>query len=544
MFAMLRGIFHRTFLLLLLGSGLALAGEAEWREHMEAGEAAQKRGDKFTATTSFDAALREAESFGPHDRRLAITLSWVAANHQAQGRLAEAENHFRRALAIREATDGPDHFEVSRILNSIAVNYARQGRFAEAEPLWTRAIAIAEKTYGPDHLSVATGLNSLGHLKYQQGRYAEAEALHLRALAIREKARGPEHALLVADLGGLAALYFKTGDFAKAESFSTRLLTLREKLLGPDHADVAKSLYELGDVRRAQGRLDVAEALYLRALQILKSKSTIPAQRDAATVQAKLDELRRMGGRSAEPPQSQQPIAKPPAQESYRPSQTELAALVQCEQAVLGEMDKDTKIRSGIYDVVYGRWLIVGKGAEEIIRCLVASHGWIALSAPDGRRGAQAPRFQGRNAEAPQPQQQSAKPSVQEASKRGSAAGLFVARSQDNPSPLWTGLDATVEETHKDGRVSIFKIHEHAGRTPGNAGRFFICTMFSLAKQRGYISYRNANPIDGRHVVIFLEKYDEDIQAIIDNGYREYEFFGHLGAKEVARLEQMCALAR
>ena len=141
-------------------------------------------------------------------------------------------------------------------------------------------------------------------------------------------------------------------------------------------------------------------------------------------------------------------------------------------------------------------------------------------------------------------QQQPAKPSVQEASKRGSAAGLFVAHSRDNPSRLWAGLDATVEETQRDGRVSIFKDHIHAGGTAGNAGRFFICTMFSLAKQRGYVSYMNANPIDGRLVVIFLEKYDEDIQAIIDSGYREYEFFRRLGAKEVAQLEQLCAAAK
>ena len=117
----------------------------------------------------------------------------------------------------------------------------------------------------------------------------------------------------------------------------------------------------------------------------------------------------------------------------------------------------------------------------------------------------------------------------------------FVAHSRDNPSQLWAGLDATVEETQRDGRVSIFKIHIHAGGTAGNAGRFFICTVLSLAKQRGYVFYSNAKPIDGRHVVILLKEYDEDIQAIIDSGYREYEFFERAGAKAVALLEQLCA---
>jgi TonB family protein len=312
---MLRAAARRAFLSFLLGSGLAFAGEIEWRAHMQAGESQQRRGDSAAATTSFGAALREAEGFGPQDRRLAETLTWVAANHQAQGRLAEAENHFRRALAIREAVDGPNHFEVSRILNSIAANYLIQGRLAEAEPLLERAIAIAEKTSGQDQQGLAMGLFNLGQLKQEQGRFAEAEPLYRRALAAREKARGQEHPLLVAHLDALAALYVKTGNLDQAELFSARLLALREKVLGPWHADVAKSLHELADVRRAQGRLVAAEPLYLRALQILKSKSSVLAQRDAANVEAKLDELQRMQGRSADVPQPEQQAAKRPAQE-------------------------------------------------------------------------------------------------------------------------------------------------------------------------------------------------------------------------------------
>ena len=76
---------------------------------------------------------------------------------------------------------------------------------------------------------------------------------------------------------------------------------------------------------------------------------------------------------------------------SYTPTQAELSALVECEESVLGATQKNA-IRSGIYDHVYGRWLIQDKKAEEIIRCLVERHGWSALSGPDGRRGAQAPR--------------------------------------------------------------------------------------------------------------------------------------------------------
>ena len=120
---------------------------------------------------------------------------------------------------------------------------------------------------------------------------------------------------------------------------------------------------------------------------------------------------------------------------------------------------------------------------------------------------------------------------------------LFVAHSRDNPSVLWHhGLDATLEETQRDGRVSIFKLHKRRG-TEGAEGRFFICTVLSLAKQRGYVNYSIAELIAGRIVVIFLKEHDEDIQAIIDSGYREYEFGERAGAEDIAMIEEMCAAA-
>ena len=42
-----------------------------------------------------------------------------------------------------------------RSLNNLARLYDDQGRYAEAEPLYKRALAIREKALGPDHPDVA-----------------------------------------------------------------------------------------------------------------------------------------------------------------------------------------------------------------------------------------------------------------------------------------------------------------------------------------------------------------------------------------------------
>ncbi len=77
---------------------------------------------------------------------------------------------------------------------------------------------------------------------------------------------------------------------------------------------------------------------------------------------------------------------------SRKPSVLEIVALVDCEDAAYGKQDRDTKIRSGTYDAMNRQWLITGGKRDEVISCLVEKHGWVAISAPDGRRGARAPR--------------------------------------------------------------------------------------------------------------------------------------------------------
>ncbi len=70
-----------------------------------------------------------------------------------------------------------------------------QGKYAEAEPLYQRALRIREQALGPDHPQVAYPLNGLANLYQEQGKYAEAEPLYQRALHIREQALGPDHPL-------------------------------------------------------------------------------------------------------------------------------------------------------------------------------------------------------------------------------------------------------------------------------------------------------------------------------------------------------------
>jgi len=67
----------------------------------------------------------------------------------------EAENLFRRALAIWEKTLGPNHPNVATCLSNIAFNYLRQEKYAEAEEFSQRSLSIREQVLGPEHSEVA-----------------------------------------------------------------------------------------------------------------------------------------------------------------------------------------------------------------------------------------------------------------------------------------------------------------------------------------------------------------------------------------------------
>ena len=114
----------------------------------------------------------------------AYNLNEEASDLHSAGKYAEALPLYKRALAIREKTLGPEHPEVALSLNNLAELYRVQGEYAEALPLYKRSLAIAEKALGPEHPDVALSLNNLAELYRNTGRIEEAEVLERRVAKI------------------------------------------------------------------------------------------------------------------------------------------------------------------------------------------------------------------------------------------------------------------------------------------------------------------------------------------------------------------------
>jgi tetratricopeptide (TPR) repeat protein len=85
---------------------------------------------------------------------------------------------------------GEDPFRAAWSYNNLAATFAAQGRYAEAQSFFERAVAIWRKALGEDHPYTAGGYNNLAYNLDAQGRYAEAEKNWTLAAVAFDKVRG------------------------------------------------------------------------------------------------------------------------------------------------------------------------------------------------------------------------------------------------------------------------------------------------------------------------------------------------------------------
>jgi tetratricopeptide (TPR) repeat protein len=189
---------------------------------------------------------------GPQDPTTATALNNLAVHLlKTTNHLVEAERLVRRALAIDEATLGPNHLNVARDLNTLAGVFHDTNRHEEAEFTYRRALAIYESSDEAYDTNLAPILTNLSQLLQATGRPEEAEPLVRRALAIDENSYGINHVNVALRLSTLAQLLQDTNRLVEAEQLMRRALAISEISFGPNHPAVANELNNLAALLHA-----------------------------------------------------------------------------------------------------------------------------------------------------------------------------------------------------------------------------------------------------------------------------------------------------
>src|SRR5438445_7012392 len=121
------------------------AQQDAWNEHLAAGAKFRAQARFQESEQEYLAAIHEAETPSPDDRRLAKSWNNLAALYQDTGRSEEAESLNRRAAELWERALGPWHPDLASSLSNWALSLRALDRTEEAERLYLRALAILEK---------------------------------------------------------------------------------------------------------------------------------------------------------------------------------------------------------------------------------------------------------------------------------------------------------------------------------------------------------------------------------------------------------------
>jgi len=205
----------------------------------------------------------------PLELREATRASYVGHLYDSAGDYRAAEQWHRKAVDIERRALG-EHPRVAAGLTGLGNVLFRLGRIDEAIETEQRALAIKEAAEGPAHPNVATSLHNLANNLYKVGELEEAARLYERSLAIKEATSGSVSPTVAKTLSNLAAVRRGLGDAERAYDEMLRAAEIFEASLGPRTPTVAMVKTNIADLLLDLERADEAIAVADEARAILK----------------------------------------------------------------------------------------------------------------------------------------------------------------------------------------------------------------------------------------------------------------------------------
>ena len=174
-------------------------------------------------------------------------------------------------LRAVERRFGPDHVETALRRSDRAGHLWDEGRFAEAEREFRRALPVLERAYGPRHSSTVVARLLLGQVRESAGDLAGAEALVGQAHRDAVLGMGAADGLTAAVACSYGRIVARRGDGTRGEALVRACTDALGRILPPGPA---MDLYtaDLAFVRFAQGRTREADSLLRIGLPLTQAR--------------------------------------------------------------------------------------------------------------------------------------------------------------------------------------------------------------------------------------------------------------------------------
>jgi tetratricopeptide (TPR) repeat protein len=290
-----------------------------WKRDMQQAKTAWEKDQFNQANNFYEAALAEAEKFGPDDARLSETLNHLARILTQLGQDPDAFAALRRALAMDEKRLGTNDIRLAGELLDLGGLCAFAHRYEEADAYFSRAQSLAENKFGHFDRTVGVCMLHRADAAMMEDRLEDSEKLFKQALELIESNRTkfnfainqyatrsvmlPNKTQVALALNDMGLLYEKEKKYGDAEASFSRSLKIYEGEYGKNSLYLCTGLYNLAALYVRQGKPAEAEVLLLRSLAILKATdSDHPLA--ARTLQL-LQEIQQPKSKAAQSPSTQ-----------------------------------------------------------------------------------------------------------------------------------------------------------------------------------------------------------------------------------------------
>lgn len=188
----------------------------------------------------------------------------MRARHEGlQGHIKEAQVLLDQVVTITAQKSGPTSSETAMALEQTAMFHRQFHDNATAEQNLRRAVKIREQSDGASSNEALMDDTSIADIAHRAGRNQEAVSMLTAVIKARESAgqKGPP---LVWPLDALAMTYQDMGRLNDAEATFVRLIALMESFLPPNSLELGSPVERLAALYRVMGRQDDANRMQAR----------------------------------------------------------------------------------------------------------------------------------------------------------------------------------------------------------------------------------------------------------------------------------------
>lgn len=243
-----------------------LLAEAQYRR----ADVLASQGRQVDAAELFEKAFHTAQTarMDALAAEIAVDLQLTYGYRLARPKLAERWTKLARAAVDRLGDDGAQRAELIRTEGLIAL---RGSDFATARERLAAALAIYERLDDPDPLPKAEVSSNLGIACLELGLLDDAEEAFQRALSLTEGEVGPYNTRLISIINNLGSLAQARGAHQAALGYFERVHEAELALFGPVDVRIAMSLNNVGSSLSALRRDDEAVRYYERSIAAYES---------------------------------------------------------------------------------------------------------------------------------------------------------------------------------------------------------------------------------------------------------------------------------